>query len=93
MCYANMITWEKCGHFRVITQMCAKASQAQPPTLCSNAHEPVATDIDSGRGVCPDLTKHPNAESDSKTYAWARNLGITSTCKKAPLPFLGNGKD
>ena len=82
MCYANMITWMECGHFRVIQQMCSEAKERSPPSLCLNAHEPVATDIDAAHGVCPDLTKHPLSTGQERPSQWAVSMGIERTSGK-----------
>ena len=81
------ITWVKCGHFRVVKQMCPEAQQRQPTAYCTNAHEPIATDIGADRGSCPDRQRHPSAVQDSSSVAWAQSMGITSTSERVRRPF------
>ena len=76
MCYANLLTWMKCGHFRVVQEMCSEAQSRQPASLCLSAHEPVATDIDTAHGLCPDASKHPEHSDRSE---WVVSLGIERT--------------
>lgn len=81
MCYSNLITWEKCGHFVVRKEMFREALARDPPTYCTAAHAPVATDVDAAHGVCPDESKHtPTPERVSPATAlWHSRLGITTT--------------
>jgi hypothetical protein len=79
MCYVNMITWLKCGHFTVVHQKCDRADRKSPPTFCLSAHEPIATDIEAAQGVCPDAAKHGENRAAS---SWAAGLGITRTSER-----------
>ncbi|KAK4624746.1 hypothetical protein CLAFUW4_05719 [Fulvia fulva] len=76
MCYATMITWQKCGHWRTINEMCEEALEREPPTFCTSAFEPIAIDVDRDDGVCPDLNKHPLAPGEVRApCAWSVRLG------------------
>ncbi|KAK4609096.1 hypothetical protein CLAFUW4_14615 [Fulvia fulva] len=90
MCYANLLTWMKCGHFRVIQQMCPDAQNRQPASLCLSAHEPVATDIDTAHGCCPDTSKHPGEPDRSE---WVNSLGIERTSGRGWIPYHSHGQD
>ncbi|PPJ59493.1 hypothetical protein CBER1_10012 [Cercospora berteroae] len=57
MCFSNIITWKKCGHFVVRREMCEDALARTPPQFCNTAFAPVSTDIDESNGVCPDRAK------------------------------------
>ncbi|KAF2159382.1 hypothetical protein M409DRAFT_71052 [Zasmidium cellare ATCC 36951] len=72
MCYATLVTWEKCGHFQVMHQMCPIAKQKNPPTFCTTAHEPMSMDLDTSYGVCPDTEKHPPVETRPSTRVRTR---------------------
>ncbi|GIZ43474.1 hypothetical protein CKM354_000670100 [Cercospora kikuchii] len=79
MCFSNIITWKKCGHFVVRREMCEDALARTPPQFCNNAFAPVSTDIDESNGVCPDRAKHPPGPGQHFVSAWTLQLGITRT--------------
>lgn len=60
--------------------MCSEALARDPPSFCTNVHEPVSTDIDEAHGSCPDRHKHPSATGANGPSPSLDNLfGITRT--------------
>ncbi|KXS96854.1 hypothetical protein AC578_7404 [Pseudocercospora eumusae] len=73
MCYAVLLTWKRCGHWRIIHEYCSDAAARTPPTFCGNAHAPAAHDIDEDDGVCPDPSRH--SLSELRVTTWDSKLG------------------
>lgn len=61
MCFLDLITWRRCGHYYVHRTMCKQALSQCPPEFCEAAHEPRALDVEEKEGPCPDTEKHPVA--------------------------------
>ncbi|EME38353.1 hypothetical protein DOTSEDRAFT_75785 [Dothistroma septosporum NZE10] len=79
MCYSNLATWLKCGHYCIRREYCHEALEDTPPSHCQSAFEPKFTDIDEADGVCPDRNNHPSAPGQPSISAWSLGLGITAT--------------